>query len=192
MPFLLSCNQLDTKSTDAFSPGYGSSRLSWWNWVEGRHLGRQKLPPKHPTSNEHKHTHRPETTASTEMTAQPPCDSSELSFKRSYLMILPTVVCFPSTSSFGEAEHLFQQTCCLCSENNYPQICNPQRASPTQWTQVWANSRRQWRTGEPGVLQSMGPQRVGHDLAVEQQQSHNGRVYWDNPLPSPPCKFMRH
>ena len=26
----------------------------------------------------------------------------------------------------------------------------------TQWTWVWANSGRQWRTGKPGVLQSMG------------------------------------
>ena len=26
-------------------------------------------------------------------------------------------------------------------------------ASPTQWTWVWANSGRQWRTGRPGVLQ---------------------------------------
>ena len=29
-------------------------------------------------------------------------------------------------------------------------------ASPTQWTRVWANSGRGWRTGKPGVLQSMG------------------------------------
>ena len=28
-------------------------------------------------------------------------------------------------------------------------------ASLTQWTWVWANSRRQWRTGKPGMLQSM-------------------------------------
>ena len=28
-------------------------------------------------------------------------------------------------------------------------------ASPTQWTWVWASSRRLWRTGKPGVLQSM-------------------------------------
>ena len=28
--------------------------------------------------------------------------------------------------------------------------------SSTQWTWVWANSRRRWRTGKPGVLQSMG------------------------------------
>ena len=30
--------------------------------------------------------------------------------------------------------------------------------SPTQWTWVWASSRRWWRTGKPGVLQSMGSQ----------------------------------
>ena len=28
-------------------------------------------------------------------------------------------------------------------------------ASLTQWTWVWANSRRQWRTGKPGMLWSM-------------------------------------
>ena len=42
-------------------------------------------------------------------------------------------------------------------------------ASPTQWTWVWANSGRQWRTGKPGVLQLMGLQRVRHDLEIEQQ-----------------------
>ena len=41
-----------------------------------------------------------------------------------------------------------------------------------QWTWVWANSERQWRTGKPGVMQSMGSPRVGHDWATEQQQSH--------------------
>ena len=28
-------------------------------------------------------------------------------------------------------------------------------ASPTQWTWTWANSRRYWRTEEPGMLQSI-------------------------------------
>ena len=28
-------------------------------------------------------------------------------------------------------------------------------ASSTKWTRVWANCERQWRTREPGVLQSM-------------------------------------
>ena len=31
-------------------------------------------------------------------------------------------------------------------------------ASSTWWTSVWVNSRRLWRTGKPGVLQSMGSQ----------------------------------
>ena len=43
-------------------------------------------------------------------------------------------------------------------------------ASPTQWTWVWANSGRQWRTGKTGGLHSMESQRVGQDLATEQQQ----------------------
>ena len=41
--------------------------------------------------------------------------------------------------------------------------------SLTQRTWVWANSGRWWRTGKPGVLQSMGLQRVRHDWATEQQ-----------------------
>ena len=39
-----------------------------------------------------------------------------------------------------------------------------------QWTWNWANSRRLWGTGRPGVLQSMGSQRVRHDWVTEQQQ----------------------
>ena len=40
-------------------------------------------------------------------------------------------------------------------------------ASLTQLTWVWANSGRWWRAGKPGVLQSMGSKRVGHDWATE-------------------------
>ena len=40
-------------------------------------------------------------------------------------------------------------------------------ASLTQWIWVWVNSGSWWRTGRPGVLQSMGLQRVGHDWATE-------------------------
>jgi len=36
-------------------------------------------------------------------------------------------------------------------------------ASPTRWTWVWASSGSWWWTGKPGVLQSMGLQRVGLD-----------------------------
>ena len=40
-------------------------------------------------------------------------------------------------------------------------------ASPTQWTWVWASSRNWWWIGKPGMLQSMGSQRVGHDWVTE-------------------------
>ena len=40
-------------------------------------------------------------------------------------------------------------------------------ASPTQWTWVWVSSRNQWWTGRPGMLQSMGLQRVRHDCVTE-------------------------
>ena len=43
-------------------------------------------------------------------------------------------------------------------------------ASLTQWTWVWVNSGSWWWTGKPGVLQSVGLQRVGHKQATEHQQ----------------------
>ena len=52
-------------------------------------------------------------------------------------------------------------------------------ASQTHWTWVWANSGVQWRIGKPGVLQSMGSQRVG---ASEGQQGT--KVFF--PLHPPP------
>ena len=40
-------------------------------------------------------------------------------------------------------------------------------ASLTQWTWAWASSGSWWWTGKPGVLQSVGLQRVGHDWVTE-------------------------
>ena len=40
-------------------------------------------------------------------------------------------------------------------------------ASLTQWTGVWASSGSWWWTGRPGILQSMGFQRVGHNWMTE-------------------------
>ena len=40
-------------------------------------------------------------------------------------------------------------------------------ASLTQWTWVWVDSRSWWWTGRPGVLQSMGLQRIRHDWVTE-------------------------
>ena len=45
-------------------------------------------------------------------------------------------------------------------------------ASLTQWTWVCASSGRWWRTGKPGVLQSVGSQRVWRDWAPEKQQKY--------------------
>ena len=40
-------------------------------------------------------------------------------------------------------------------------------ASPTLWTLVWVSSRSWWWTGNPGMLQSMGLERVRHNWAIE-------------------------
>ena len=40
-------------------------------------------------------------------------------------------------------------------------------ASLTRWTWVWVSSRTWWWTGRPGVLLSMGLQRVRHDWGTE-------------------------
>ena len=45
-------------------------------------------------------------------------------------------------------------------------------ASPIQWTCVWVRSRSRWQMGRPGVLQSMGLLRVGHDWTTELNWTH--------------------
>ena len=45
-------------------------------------------------------------------------------------------------------------------------------ASPTWWTWVWVGSRSWWWTGKPGVLQSVGSQRIRHDWATELNWRH--------------------
>ena len=40
-------------------------------------------------------------------------------------------------------------------------------ASPTWRTWIWVNSRSWWWTERPGMMQSRGSQRVGHDWATE-------------------------
>ena len=58
-------------------------------------------------------------------------------------------------------------------------------ASPTQWTWVWASSGRRWKTGEPGMLQSMGHS-VRHDWATEQRHTDYGRLQ----RPLCPCSSL--
>ena len=40
-------------------------------------------------------------------------------------------------------------------------------ASLTQWIWVWVNSGSWWWIGRPGMLQSLGSQRVGHDWVTD-------------------------
>ena len=54
-------------------------------------------------------------------------------------------------------------------------------ASLTRWTWVWAISRRWWWTGKPGVLQSIGFQRVRHDWETELNWINPG-IYISKPL----------
>ena len=50
---------------------------------------------------------------------------------------------------------------------------------PTQWRWVWVNSGSWWWTGKPGVLQSMGLQRVRHDWVT----GLNWKMKWEKPCP---------
>ena len=45
--------------------------------------------------------------------------------------------------------------------------------SPTRWARVCVSSRHWWWTGKPGVLQSMGSQRVRHSWVTELNGSGN-------------------
>ena len=47
--------------------------------------------------------------------------------------------------------------------------------SPMQWTWTWAHSGRWWWRGRPGLLQSTGSQRVGHDWGLD---SSSNKVEW--------------
>ena len=64
-------------------------------------------------------------------------------------------------------------------------------ASPTRWTWVWVGSRSWWWIGRPGLLQSMGSQRVRHNWVTElnwifknfkkiDTVSNSGGLRWDS------------
>ena len=76
---------------------------------------------------------------------------------------------------FHYCVHLFQRAWCwerlkAGGEGDDRGRAGWMASSLSQWTWVWASSRRWWRTGKPGILQSMGSQRVGHDWASEHQR----------------------
>ena len=53
-----------------------------------------------------------------------------------------------------------------------------------QWTWVWASSRGWWRTGKPGMLQSVGSQRVRKDWATE--------LKWTGPISNFKFSVFKH
>ena len=57
-------------------------------------------------------------------------------------------------------------------------------ATLTWWTWVWVSSRSSWWTGRPGVLQSLGSQRVGHYWATELNWTNSKAFKKFNPYKS--------
>ena len=59
-------------------------------------------------------------------------------------------------------------------------------ASPIQWTWTWANSRRWWRTGRPGVLKWQSWTQLGDRTTTKKQYSRTrvGKSHspWVNPV----------
>ena len=64
------------------------------------------------------------------------------------------------SSNLGSCWSLFLQIIFLFQQGGW-------MASPIHWTWIWVNSGSWWWTGRPGMLQSMGSQRVGHDWVTE-------------------------
>ena len=60
-------------------------------------------------------------------------------------------------------------------------------ASATRWTWVWVNSGSWWWTGRPGMLHSMGSQRVGHNWATALKTNSRSRY---SPSPSSYSPFL--
>ena len=68
------------------------------------------------------------------------------------------------------------------------------------WTWVWVSSGSWWWTGKPGVLQSMGSQRVGHDWETELNWTElntchgdpvaSAQAYLHSSLPLPVCSAL--
>ena len=50
-------------------------------------------------------------------------------------------------------------------------------ASLAQWTWVWISSRSWWWTGKPGMLQSMGSQRVRHDWVTKLNWTEHNKLW---------------
>ena len=77
--------------------------------------------------------------------------------------------CFWSNSSSWFNFFLVQlsQLCMTTGKTDDYWKCDGWMASPTRWIWVWVGSGSWWCTRRPGMLQSMGSQRVRHNWATE-------------------------
>ena len=64
-------------------------------------------------------------------------------------------------------------------------------ALPIQWTWVWVSSGNWWWTGRPGVVQSIGSYRVGHDWMNELNWTEHTHTQTHTHSPSIFCKKFR-
>ena len=64
-------------------------------------------------------------------------------------------------------------------------------ASPVQWTYIWANSRRWWRTGKPGMLQATWSKRVRHDWTTTIEIPGIRPQGWGVPIYGLNCSFLK-
>ena len=74
----------------------------------------------------------------------------------------------PITLQRIDCRALYLELCSSLWVTPMDSVITPKQMMPLiQWTWVWASSGSWWWTGKPGVLQSMGFQRVGHDWMTE-------------------------
>ena len=91
-------------------------------------------------------------------------------------LLLPLLTCDPSSPLPWSTARASQLASLLSFFLNLGINLGEHTCTHVQWTWVWASSRRCLRIGKPGVLQSMGSQRVGHDWATEQHKRNKSKT----------------
>ena len=164
-----------------FSPWAESQSLQWWTALaflsqssfKKIHTGKQSKTPESPLDHKEISPVNPKGDQRCIVTGRTDAEAPNLwpPDAKSWLWKRPW--CWERLKAEGEGEDRGWDGCF---------------ASLTQWTCVWANSGRWWRTGKPDVLQSTGLQRIGRDLATEQQNNANvPNVEQDGNLTLPNC-----
>ena len=93
-------------------------------------------------------------------------------FSTSLISFIHLICCLKFVHSKTELSNLPFAVWQTQGLNNYHHV------NKVTWTWTWANLGRWWETGRPGILQSMGSKRVGHDWATERQQQN--KIETDN------------